>query len=499
MPIPTVITDLSTTAASNYPQGTDSPATLDDTQRAHGAFIRQLQTGAVTTTANVTSGTINGATIGATTPSTGAFTTLSSNVAGMTSPMTFGQFAGSTTYGQVNFNGATTLAGFSGIIGGSTAGTVYVATPSGGTIRQTVNGTDIATVSASGLSVTGALSATGVVSSATQFQTTSSNPGGGGFVPASGSWGAGTVVSYGADNTNNAWINTPSGKGIYFNQNNSTLATLDTSGNWGLGGVTPSAWGAGIKGLEIGAVGDGFSDVSNTFSVNANIWQTTGGAARYGRAALNGSSYQQFNGSHSWYTYTGNLGAGNAPSTTSQAMTLDASGNLLVAKTSGVDTTVGAYIAAAGNSSFTMASSSSANTGISLYSTGAAAYRFYVDMGGTIHATSTSITAISDGTLKQNVKPLETGITEVMALKPVRFDWINGDGTNVAGFISQEVQQVLPDLTTPFKYTVDAEGNDVMKLGLRMGDMLPTLVKAIQEQQAQIQALTARLAAAGIA
>jgi hypothetical protein len=41
MPTPTVITDLSTTAASNFPAGSDAPSTIDDTLRAHGAFIRE--------------------------------------------------------------------------------------------------------------------------------------------------------------------------------------------------------------------------------------------------------------------------------------------------------------------------------------------------------------------------------------------------------------------------------------------------------------------------
>jgi hypothetical protein len=45
VPIPTLITELSQTAASNYPQGSDSPATLDDTQRAHGGFIATLRDG----------------------------------------------------------------------------------------------------------------------------------------------------------------------------------------------------------------------------------------------------------------------------------------------------------------------------------------------------------------------------------------------------------------------------------------------------------------------
>jgi len=51
MPVPTTIDQLSTTAASNYPSGSDSPATLDDVQRAHGAFIAQIRDGVQVTNA----------------------------------------------------------------------------------------------------------------------------------------------------------------------------------------------------------------------------------------------------------------------------------------------------------------------------------------------------------------------------------------------------------------------------------------------------------------
>lgn len=51
MPVPTTIADLSTTAGSNYPAGTDSPSTLDDVQRAHASFIAQLRDGANINTA----------------------------------------------------------------------------------------------------------------------------------------------------------------------------------------------------------------------------------------------------------------------------------------------------------------------------------------------------------------------------------------------------------------------------------------------------------------
>ena len=50
MAVPTLITELSTTAASNAPSGSDSPATLDDIQRAHAAFIAQLYAEKVTLT-----------------------------------------------------------------------------------------------------------------------------------------------------------------------------------------------------------------------------------------------------------------------------------------------------------------------------------------------------------------------------------------------------------------------------------------------------------------
>ena len=122
------------------------------------------------------------------------------------------------------------------------------------------------------------------------------------------------------------------------------------------------------------------------------------------------------------------------------------------------------------------------------YNTTAATYKFYVIDSGAIYSTSTSITAISDQTLKTNVRDLETGLTEVMALKPRRFDWINGDAENVAGFVAQEVEQVLPELVSDYKYS-----ENVTKKALKMGDMLPTLVKAIQELKAEVDSLKSQL------
>jgi len=43
MPVPSTIADLSTTAGSNSPAGTEAPSTLDNYQRAHASFIAQLR------------------------------------------------------------------------------------------------------------------------------------------------------------------------------------------------------------------------------------------------------------------------------------------------------------------------------------------------------------------------------------------------------------------------------------------------------------------------
>jgi hypothetical protein len=117
-------------------------------------------------------------------------------------------------------------------------------------------------------------------------------------------------------------------------------------------------------------------------------------------------------------------------------------------------------------------------------------YKFYVNFGGQINSTFTSITSLSDERLKENIVDLETGLSEVMALKPRRFDWKNSDNKNVAGFIAQEVETVLPELIGDFLHDDLADAKSV-----KMGDMVPTLVKAIQEQQELIKTLEARITA----
>ena len=111
-------------------------------------------------------------------------------------------------------------------------------------------------------------------------------------------------------------------------------------------------------------------------------------------------------------------------------------------------------------------------------------WEFYVSNAGVISATSTSITSLSDERLKENIKDLETGLDEVMALKPRRFDWKDRKEKNVAGFIAQEVEPVLPDLIGDYMHDDLDDAKSV-----KMADMIPTLVKAIQELKIEIEEL----------
>jgi hypothetical protein len=116
-------------------------------------------------------------------------------------------------------------------------------------------------------------------------------------------------------------------------------------------------------------------------------------------------------------------------------------------------------------------------------------YRFYVGGNGTVNATNTTISAISDVRLKENIVDLEIGLDAIMSLRPRQFDWkkeSGNSGKNVRGFIAQEFEQIFPDLIDE-SINPSPEGEEPYKQ-IRQ-DLIPILVKAIQEQQALITSL----------
>jgi hypothetical protein len=105
---------------------------------------------------------------------------------------------------------------------------------------------------------------------------------------------------------------------------------IDASGNLGLG-VTPSAWNSSRRALQIGQSTALYSFSTSQSILGTNVYMDTGGTDRYLNSAA-ATQYVQSGGAHSWNNAPSGT-AGNAITFT-QAMTLDASGNLGLGTTS---------------------------------------------------------------------------------------------------------------------------------------------------------------------
>jgi hypothetical protein len=122
------------------------------------------------------------------------------------------------------------------------------------------------------------------------------------------------------------YLGTTSASPMRFATNGNINMVLDSSGNLGLG-VTPSAWQSGGN-IQLGG-GNIFANVGITYGANAYF----NGGWKYITTGYGASYQNQFGGEHQFFTSTGTGTAGNAITFT-QAMTLDASGNLGVGETS---------------------------------------------------------------------------------------------------------------------------------------------------------------------
>jgi len=105
---------------------------------------------------------------------------------------------------------------------------------------------------------------------------------------------------------------------------------------------------------------------------------------------------------------------------------------------------------------------------------------------GSIKAASASTVQYntsSDERLKDNIVDADGQLETVLKTKVREYDWKN-DGVHNVGFIAQELNEVIPDV-------VQQGGDDVNvdPWQIDYGKLTPYLVKAIQEQQEQIETL----------
>lgn len=266
-------------------------------------------------------------------------------------------------------------------------------------------------------------------------------------------------------------INTSTGQFIWNNLGSEAMR-LNSSGNVGIG-VTPSAWGSGLKGLQIGSLGGAsILGYSNSCELGSNFYYDTGGY-KYGATAA--TSLIQFASGEFRFKSAGSGTAGNAITLT-QAMTLDASGNLLIGTTS--------------NTSFSSRIALSYNSGVTNWAVGPSVgtptgFFISANVGAQgvylANATATSWTAWSDERLKDIIEPINNAVFKVGSLRAVIGKFKN-DTTNTRKpfLIAQDVLAVLPE-------AVDVSNPD--SFGVSYTDVIPLLVAAIKELTAEVNAL----------
>ena len=121
-----------------------------------------------------------------------------------------------------------------------------------------------------------------------------------------------------------------------------------------------------------------------------------------------------------------------------------------------------------------------------------------LQVNGQIFATNATI-ATSDEKFKENITPLNKGLEIVNKLKPVTFNFIPDTKNNFSeyeevGFIAQDVDRALSTETFAKSIVKSADDSEpTSTMGLATQNLIPILVKAIQEQNALIKALEQRI------
>jgi hypothetical protein len=102
----------------------------------------------------------------------------------------------------------------------------------------------------------------------------------------------------------------------------------------------------------------------------------------------------------------------------------------------------------------------------------------------------------SDRRIKYDIEDVKYGLKTVLDLKPRQYKFKDGDDFSI-GFIAQELKEVVPEAVSGEEIAFDDADTPQERakktMGVSKDTLIPVLVKAIQEQQAIITDLKARL------
>ena len=352
-----------------------------------------------------------------------------------------------------------------------------------GTAGNAISFTQAMTLDASGKLVLGGTSTDGIITlgstsygTGSIYQSTKNN--GGTFY-----YGIESSVAASIVNGSSAYASllfTQGATSLQFGTNNNIRATIDSSGNLGLG-VTPSAWFSTYKALQIGAVTSLFNDGGTTSRLSNNAIVNAGGNFAYISTAA-ASFYQQGGGQHAWY-YAAS-GTAGATATFTQAMTLDAGGNLVVGTTSfAYNPMQGATIAGGAigvvNIGHANGTASGNNYTNFLYNT--------VTVGSITQSGTSGVlyNITSDQRLKENIVDSPTASDLIDAIQVRSFDWKSDNSHQRYGFIAQELVTVAPE-------AVHQPADPEEMMAVDYSKLVPMLVKEIQDLRKRLAALEAK-------
>jgi type II secretory pathway pseudopilin PulG len=291
-----------------------------------------------------------------------------------------------------------------------------------------------------------------------------------------------------ADSTGQLALQTTTSGGVA-----TTAITIDNSQNVGVG-VTPSAWLLNRRAVEVGGGAAAVLALNGTAAVAeifTNSYRNAAGTYIYSQTGYAGFMNYNNQTGGGWAWSLAPSGTAGTTATFTQAMTLDASGNLLIGQTSASNSVNGLYFSPSGGGSANIVHASGTSSG-----TG---YAYFLYAGGSIGSiTQNGTTGVlynltSDYRLKNNPVPVTGAKDFVMALQPKTWDWWDGSGKGV-GFIAHEFMEVAKYSGHGEKDAVDADGKPVYQsIQPSSSEVMANLVAYIQELSAEVTALKAKI------